>query len=61
MKYMVVRGLFQFLLKLLPAVKFFDYLAVASNVTRGTDGKGFCAYTVLGSFLHKVHSPMCYL
>lgn len=39
MKYVVVRGLFQFLLKLLPAVKFFDHLAVASSVTHGTDGK----------------------
>ena len=39
MKYIVIRGLFQFLLKLLPAAKFFDHLAVASNVTRGTDGK----------------------
>lgn len=39
MKYMVVRGPFQFLLKLLPAVKFFGHLAVASDVTYGTDGE----------------------
>lgn len=42
-KYVVIRDLFPTLLKVLPAVKFSDRLAVVSRVSRGTDGKrDFC-------------------